>query len=91
MLPRLVGLQNSVTLSLEGAETVQGVFDPDQYEEGRISAVQFVRFPLNTVQVAALCDLRRVATLKVSHPAYQAETPVSGAVRGALVEDLLAD
>lgn len=91
MLPRLVGLQDSVTLVLEGAGVAQGAFDPDQFEEGRISAVQFVRFPLDPDQVAALCDLRRAATLVVDHPAYQAETAVSGAVRGALVADLLAD
>ncbi len=91
MLLRLVGLQDSMTLTLEGSDTVQGVFDPDQFEEGRISAVQFVRFPLNADQVAALSDLRRAATLRVDHPAYQSETAVSGAVRGALVEDVLSD
>ncbi len=91
MLARLVGLQDSVSLTLEGAGTVQGVFDPDQYEEGRISAVQFVRFPLGEYQVAALADLRRSARVRADHPAYQAEVAVGGAVRGALVEDLLAD
>ena len=89
MLPRLVGLQHAVTLTIAGVPDVAARFDPDQYEEGRISAVQFVRFPLTDAQLAAFCDLRLAVTLTVTHPAYTATTPLPGPVRGALVEDLL--
>ncbi|MDP2307076.1 MAG: DUF3501 family protein [Pseudomonadota bacterium] len=90
MLAKLLGLQNHVRLEIEGQEPVQAAFDAEQYNMKRISSVQFVRFALLPGQVDALCDLRRRATLVCDHSAYAARCELTGAARGALVEDLLA-
>lgn len=90
MLVALQGLSNHVRLEIEGAGAARAVFDGEQYNERRISSVQFVRFPLTAEQVDALCDLRRGARFVVDHPAYAATVALAGAARGALVEDLLA-
>ena len=90
MLAALRGLHDHVRLEIEGLEPVPGAFDAEQYNAQRISAVQFVRFALSSAQVDALCDLRRTATLVCDHAAYAARSPLGGAARGALVEDLLA-
>ncbi|MES2644780.1 MAG: DUF3501 family protein [Myxococcota bacterium] len=90
MLAKLLGLHDHVRLEIEGEEPVKAAFDAEQYNARRISSVQFVRIALSPRQVDALCDMRRPATLVCDHPAYAARTPVSGAARGALVEDLLA-
>lgn len=89
MLVALEGLQNHVRLEIDGEEPVRAAFDAEQYNAERVSSVQFVRFLLLPGQVDALCDLRRAAHFVVDHPAYAATAPMSGAARGALVEDLL--
>lgn len=90
MLTALRGLQNHLRLEIDGEEPVQAAFDAEQYNATRISSVQFIRFALLPGQVDALCDLRRAAHFVVDHPAYAARTALTGAARGALVEDLLA-
>jgi hypothetical protein len=89
MLAALRGLQNHMRLEIEGQEPVSGAFDAEQYNADRISSVQFVRFALLAGQVDALCDLRVPAAIVVDHPAYLARAPLTGAARGALVQDLL--
>ena len=89
MLSALRGLQNHMRLEIEGQEPVSGAFDAEQYNTDRISSVQFVRFALLPAQVDALCDLRVAAAVVVDHPAYAARAPLTGAVRGALVQDLI--
>lgn len=86
-LTRLVGLQQHLWLVV-GARRIAGRFDPDQYEEGRISAVQFVRFDVDAETEALLFDLRVPAALAVDHPWYTAHSPLKPSTRGALVEDL---
>ena len=90
LLRALVGLAGSLSLRLGGAEPVVARFDADQYSTERVSSVQFVRFSLDEAAQRAFSDLRSPAHLTVSHPAYQATVPLSGAVRGALVDDLNA-
>ncbi len=89
MLLALRGLHDHVRLEIDGLPAAPAVFDADQFNTERISSVQFVRFPLTPEQVDALCDLRRAAAFVVDHPAYTARAALSGAARGALVEDLL--
>jgi hypothetical protein len=88
MLAALVGLERHLALEIDGAR-ILAVFDAEQFNAERISSVQFIRFRLSPEQADALCDLRRSAAFVVDHPAYAARAPLSGAARGALVEDLL--
>ena len=88
MLTALRGLHDHLRLEVDGS-AVRTQFDADQYNTDRISSVQFIRFALTSEQADAFCDLRRSAAIVVDHPACAARTELKGAVRGALVEDLL--
>lgn len=87
-LRALVGLQHHLSLRLDG-QKIEARFDGEQFNEERVSSVQFVRFPLTPDQRASFLDFSKSAAFEVDHPAYQAHRALSAAVRGALVEDLL--
>jgi hypothetical protein len=86
-LDRLVGLDEHVYLRA-GDETVRATFDPKQMEEDRISAVQYVRFPLGPEARAAFADPAVPAVLGVDHPNYGAETEIPPETRASLLDDL---
>lgn len=64
--------------------------DGAQFNQERVSSVQFARLPLTPVQRAALANLNEPVRLYCSHPAYLAETTLPASVRAALVDDLNA-
>jgi hypothetical protein len=86
-LDRLAGIDEHVFLDV-GDHTVLAQFDERQFEEERISAVQYVRFPLGAELSERFCNSAVPAALRVAHPAYQAETPLTGASRASLAADL---
>jgi hypothetical protein len=86
-LRRLVGLDRHLWIELGGVR-VPARFDREQFNEERISSVQFLRLPLSAAERGALADLSTPARLGVDHPAYAATTELSRATRGALLDDL---
>jgi hypothetical protein len=86
-LDRLVGIDEYVCMDV-GDETVRATFDAKQFEEDRISAVQFVRFPLGDRLAARFRDLSVPVLLRVDHPGYRESTELRGVSRGSLAEDL---
>jgi len=93
-LERLVGLDRHVRLVLgEGSsETLfHASFDRRQIEAERISAVQYIRFPLGAEGTRRLADSSLRARLRVDHPHYPREEEISPAVREALVASLLRE
>ena len=86
-LDRLVGIDEFVCLEV-GEARVPATFDDKQFEGDRISAVQYVKFPLGPEAAAAFQDPGTPVTLRVSHPAYTAEQPIEGAWRASLAGDL---
>jgi len=90
-LRALVGLQHHLFLEIAGVPRIPACFDEEQFNEHRISSVQFLRFPLDPAQRAAFLDFSKAARFVVDHPAGAAQALLSPAIRGALVEDLLAD
>lgn len=87
-LRQLLGLHEAVALQFPGLPDAPARFDAEQFNTERVSAVQFVRFPLTSSQIAALRDLARPATLAITHPAYSVSTPLPLTLRAALVDDL---
>jgi hypothetical protein len=93
-LDRLIGIDEHVALVLgSGAaqRALRARFDAKQLEEDRISAVQYIRFPLADDDVAALADPGRYAAIRISHPAYGHEAALPVDVRESLVAGLRAD
>lgn len=86
----LVGIHQHVWLRIAGCDDIRAVFDTSQFEETRVSTVQFVRFPLNAAQLAGLADLGRAVHITVDHPRYSADTVLTPTARAALIEDLRA-
>ena len=89
-LDRLIGIDEHVFLDVGGA-SVAATFDPKQFEEERISAVQYVRFPLGPELACKFCDPSVPARLRVEHSNYRASTALDGATRASLAADLTAE
>lgn len=91
-LRALVGLHEHLYLEVEtaaGPERSPARFDGEQFNDQRVSSVQFVRFPLSPAARRAFGELARPATLVCSHPFLPTRTALAPGVRGAIVGDLL--
>ncbi len=89
-LDRLVGIDEHVSLEI-GGERVGATFDDKQFESDRISAVQYVQFPLGAALSAAFRDPNVRAWLRVDHPNYDFRTEIVGESRASLAADLADD
>ncbi len=83
----LVGFEDHLHLQIDGAGRSQAFFDRRQMDAERISAVQFVRFPLDEAQQRALA---RGAPVRVmaDHPRYVHSAAVPAHTAYALAKDL---
>lgn len=86
-LDRLVGIDEHVLLEV-GGEAIRARFDEKQFEEDRISAVQYVRFPLGPHLAGRFRDVSVPAQLRVDHPSLSVATPITGTARASLAADL---
>jgi hypothetical protein len=88
-LRRLVGLERYLWLVL-GAKKIPASFDDRQMSTEKISAVQFVRFPLQDVNGPQLLELARkgAAAIIADHPSLAARGEISGPLALSLAEDL---
>ena len=84
-LRKLLGLEDHVWMEVEGAGRARASFDDRQISTGRISSVQYIKFPLSAEQAAAF---GRGASIVVDHPEYPARTPITGDQLAELLEDL---
>ena len=87
-LDSLVGLHRMVFLEI-GDERVAAHFDPSQFEEDRISAVQYVTFPMTAAQREKFCDMSVKAGVVIGHPRYMQAVEFTPSIRSALIQDLL--
>jgi hypothetical protein len=85
-LHQLRGIDRHVWLDVAG-ERVPGVFEGGRESDTKLSAVQYVRFPLPGGARARLIGGAPLS-VTVDHPAYRFETPVPEAVRQSLMSDL---
>ncbi len=86
-LDRLIGIDEHLSLDIDG-ELVSARFDPKQFEEERISAVQYVRFPLGPALAKRFAAADVPVQLRIEHPSYRASTAIEGASRASLAADL---
>jgi hypothetical protein len=81
----LVGFENHLRIEFDGAAASKAYFDRRQLDSDRISAVQFVRFPVNDSQKKAL---ERGARVVADHPRYGYSVDLPPDARRALIADL---
>ncbi len=90
MLTHLVGIENSVWLQVGDAEKIRPIADEDleRSDEDKTSAVHFLRFELDELQVDALKDGASLSA-GIDHENYQVDvSPVAENVRNSLLGDL---
>ena len=89
VLARLGGVENTVTLSVDG-ETIRAVPEGDVERStaaGRASSVHFLRFPFTRPQIEKFAKPGADVTLGVGHENYGHMARLPEAVRAALARD----
>ena len=89
-LDRLIGIDEHVCLDVGDRERARQRSTRSSSSRDRISAVQYVRFPLGPELAREFCDPAVPARLRVEHPNYRASAEISGASRASLIADLEA-
>jgi len=84
----LLGIDEAVSLHIGAGHRGAAAFEPGRSKADKLSAVQYVRFPLSPPARAAFLDPAVTARLVIDHPNYQAETMLEGPVRASLCDDL---
>ena len=90
MLTRLVGIEDRVYVHVADFDRVYAIADEDleRADEGKTSAVHFLRFELPTEQVASLKNGAALVA-GIDHDNYRVEiSPVPANIRESLVNDL---
>jgi hypothetical protein len=89
-LDSLVGLtKKSVYLTI-GEKEIEATFDEEQSEEGRISAVQYVRWKLNEQDIERLRFGQAEISVVIRHPNYQHSAQLTNGQREAIAKDLIS-
>jgi hypothetical protein len=86
-LGKLVGLDEHVVLHV-GPHPLRAAFEPGRSETDRISAVQYVRFPVEPAARAALATEGTPLALEIDHPNYRHRVELGEATRASLARDL---
>ena len=88
-LARLIGLERHLWLKI-GPQKSAVRFDDRQMSDERISAVQFVRFPLEGVDAARFVELagKGEVAVEADHPSLAARGEIGGQLAASLAEDL---
>lgn len=83
----LIGFEDHLRMEFDGAGSSKAYFDRRQLDADRISAVQFVRFPLTEAQRRAL-EAGEQVRIVAGHPRYSHVAELSRQTRQALAADL---
>ena len=85
-LAALVGIDEHIVLHI-GSHAVRAAFEPGRSTEDKISAVQYMRFPLSAEVRAALGDPATTIAVEVDHPNYAYRVECPDALRASLAAD----
>ncbi|MBC7977609.1 MAG: DUF3501 family protein [Myxococcales bacterium] len=85
-LKDLVGLDEHVVLHI-GAHAIRAAFEPGRSTDDKISAVQYLRFPLSPEVAAALATPGTEIAVEIDHPNYRHRVAGPEAMRASLAAD----
>jgi hypothetical protein len=85
-LGRLVGLDEHVVLHV-GSHALRAAFEEGRSTADKISAVQYVRFPLDAAAKAALATPGTPIAIEIDHPAYRHRVELGEDTRASLADD----
>jgi hypothetical protein len=86
-LHRLIGIDEHLALEVEGVARSAAAFEPGRSTEEKLSAVQYVRFPLAPALRDAIAGGASIR-LVVDHPAYRVQAALPENVRASLAAEL---
>jgi len=86
VLKKLVGLDEHVVLHI-GKHAIRATFEPGRSTDDKISAVQYLRFPLDEVTRQALMVDGTELALEIDHPNYAHRVPLGETTRASLAAD----
>ena len=87
-LLKFLGVDEAVFLKVGDEETIRARFEEGRSREDKISAVQYVRFPVGKELSEGFTDNKNEIKLVIEHPNYRAETSLAPETRQSLAEDL---
>jgi hypothetical protein len=87
-LLEFLGIDEAVFLKIGNRHSVHASFEQGHSKEDKISAVQYVKFPLNPDAQRAFVGGKEEVFLLIDHPHYRAETKIDPETRKSLIEDL---
>jgi uncharacterized protein DUF3501 len=85
-LGRLVGLDEHVVMHV-GPHAIRAAFEPGRSTDDKISAVQYVRFPLTAEARAALATPGTAVAVEIDHPNYRYRVDCPEELRASLAGD----
>jgi hypothetical protein len=85
-LARLVGLDEHVLLHV-GTHPLRAAFEPGRSTDDKISAVQYLTFPINGDAKAALKTAGTPLALEIDHPNYKHRVALGEDTRASLAKD----
>jgi hypothetical protein len=85
-LLQFLGIDEAVYLKV-GGHSIHARFEEGRSKEDKISAVQYIKFPLDETALRAFVKGEK-AELVIDHPNYQVRIPIESETRQSLIEDL---
>jgi hypothetical protein len=86
VLKQLVGLDEHVVLHI-GPHAIRAAFEPGRSTDEKISAVQYLRFPLDAEARAALMTEGTELAMEIDHPNYRHRVACGETTRASLAGD----
>jgi len=86
VLGQLVGLDEHVVMTI-GDHAIRAAFEPGRAEADRISAVQYLRFPLDEATRSALLTPGTRIAVEIDHPRYRHRVECPEEMRASLAAD----
>jgi Protein of unknown function (DUF3501) len=85
-LLKFLGIDEAVFLKI-GDHTIHARFEAGRSKEDKISAVQYVKFPMSEKEIASFVG-GEAAAVQINHPNYKATVLIGSETRKSLIEDL---
>jgi hypothetical protein len=86
-LLKFLGIDEAVFLKL-GHHTIRARFEPGRSKEDKLSAVQYIKFPLSEEEIASFTG-DEPAEIAIEHPNYKVAVGIQPETRRSLIEDLV--
>jgi hypothetical protein len=87
-LLKFLGIDESVFLKIGNIHAIRATFEEGHSKEDKISAVQYVRFPLDPKAKEAFLSGKEKIRVLIDHPNYRAEAEIGEEMRRSLSRDL---